>query len=190
MRRILVGPGEPRHRLLFERLYIEHFAFVRRTVQAYGVCSRDAGDLTQEVFVRAYEHIASYDEARPAHLWLYGFAIRLASDYHSRGYVRHEVLQEPLPDKAREELSAEELLAAHELCESIFQAIEHLPPDLRAVLVLHDIEGRIIPEIARELGIPVNTGYSKLRRARERVRRHGVRSASAITAGLGRQTEG
>ena len=46
-------------------------------------------------------------------------------------------------------------------------ALDDLELDRRAVLILHDIDGHSVPEIARALSIPLNTAYSRLRLARE-----------------------
>jgi RNA polymerase sigma-70 factor (ECF subfamily) len=48
----------------------------------------------------------------------------------------------------------------------VARALEQLPMEQRAVLVRHDIDGFAAPEIARELELPLNTVYSRLRLAR------------------------
>jgi RNA polymerase sigma-70 factor (ECF subfamily) len=47
--------------------------------------------------------------------------------------------------------------------------LESLPEDQRLVLVLSDLEGWTAPEIAQALELPVNTAYSRLRTARQKL---------------------
>jgi RNA polymerase sigma-70 factor, ECF subfamily len=49
----------------------------------------------------------------------------------------------------------------------LVRALEHVDLDRRAVLVLYELDGVPMKEIAASLGIPVHTGYSRLRTARE-----------------------
>jgi RNA polymerase sigma-70 factor (ECF subfamily) len=51
------------------------------------------------------------------------------------------------------------------------RALSEMDLDRRAVLVLHDVDGVPVPEIAGALSIPLNTAYSRLRLAREELAR-------------------
>jgi RNA polymerase sigma-70 factor (ECF subfamily) len=51
----------------------------------------------------------------------------------------------------------------------VIRVLDKLDLDRRAVLVMHDLEGQTVPEIAAALGVPVATAYSRLRLAREDV---------------------
>ena len=50
---------------------------------------------------------------------------------------------------------------------ALFEALETLDLERRAVIVMHDWDGEPMPEVARALGIPLNTAYSRLRLARQ-----------------------
>jgi|HubBroStandDraft_1064217.scaffolds.fasta_scaffold141385_2 RNA polymerase sigma-70 factor (ECF subfamily) len=54
--------------------------------------------------------------------------------------------------------------------EIVLKILERLDFDRRAVIVMHDMEGFAAPEIAEELGVPLNTVYSRLRTAREELK--------------------
>jgi RNA polymerase sigma-70 factor (ECF subfamily) len=164
---------------LFERLYNEEFDFVCRTVRRYGVQSQDVADLTQEVFTVVYHRISMYDATRPAKSWLYAFAIHLASDYCCLVRHQREISCGVPPELVLDEPSAEQIMVASEEHKIALQALDRLQPDLRAVLLLHDVEEKTMPEIVAALGIPLNTGYTKLRRAREQVRRNATRTVKA-----------
>jgi RNA polymerase sigma-70 factor (ECF subfamily) len=164
---------------IFERLYSAHFAFVQRTVQRCGVPPEDAADVTQEIFLKVYGCISSYDVTRPARSWLYAFAIHLASDYRALARHRHEMLHGMLPEVPDDAPSAEHLMRVRDERETLRQRIGNLKPDLRAVLNLHEMEEKSMPEVVKILRMPLDTGYTKLRRAREALRRHVARAGVA-----------
>jgi RNA polymerase sigma-70 factor, ECF subfamily len=58
----------------------------------------------------------------------------------------------------------------------VFDALDRLSDEQRAVFVLHDLEGKAAPEIAADLDVPLNTVYSRLRLARERFAAHVART--------------
>jgi RNA polymerase sigma-70 factor (ECF subfamily) len=174
--------SSPLERELFERLYTHDWSFVRRTVERYGVPARDADDVTQEVFTVALRRIADCDAARSARPWLFVMAVQFAANY--RKLARHRV--EPLTAEASEPASTaadmETALMADEERALVRELIGRLRPKLRTVLVMHDIEERPMAEIAAELGIPLKTGYARLRLAREEAQRRGHAVASAALA--------
>ena len=115
-------------------------------------------DVAQELFVAVHEQIARYDRTRPLRPWLFSFALRYAANYRrlarNQGHVSEEVTQ------------TTEHGTAAESRDLVLRALESMPFDRRTVVVMHDLEGFDAPEIAAELGLPLNTVYSKLRTAR------------------------
>jgi RNA polymerase sigma-70 factor (ECF subfamily) len=144
-----------------------HASYVWNTLRRFGVSPPDLEDGTQDVFIQVARHLGDYDRARPVRPWLFGFAFRVASQYRRRAHRRYEtsgsshpreaVDPGPLPD-AR--------IAAAQDRQLVLDALEAIDLDRRAVFVLHEIDGVSVDEIARALGIPVNTAYSRLRVAR------------------------
>jgi len=144
-------------------------------------CTPDAEDLTQEVFVKAYHGIRSFQSRASLNTWLYRIATNLCIDYVRRS-ARCKGLTESLNAEysGDDEESERELpdvrydpltVALHEeLRERLDEAIAALPPKLRAVLLLHDIEGLPYDEVARAVGCPLGTVKSRLFHARMSVR--------------------
>jgi len=147
-------------------IFDTHFDFVWSTLQRLGVREADLEDLAHEVFLKVHARMDDYDPSRPIRPWLFGFAYRVAAGH--RRLLRHRIEVygrdvEPvdpvrLPDESAE---ADEERALVRL------ALEAVDFDRRAVLLLHDGEDVPVPAIAEQLGIPVNTAYSRLRVARE-----------------------
>jgi len=156
-----ISPADERFRALFE----EGFDYIWNTLRRLGIPPCDLEDVTHDVLLDVYRKIELYDPVRPLRPWLFAFAFRVASDFRRRAQRRRESIGEiehvdgaPLADERLASRQDRLLVAA---------ALEKLDLDQRAVFVLHDLDDVAVPEIARTLGVPLNTAYSRLRAARE-----------------------
>ena len=149
----------------FRRIFEENYRYVWASLRRLGVHERDLEDLTHDVFLQVHRKLASYDPDRPARAWLFGFALRLASDYRKRARHRTPLGHDDGEDKTASPI--DEMLDIKGRAELLRVALDRLSLDLRAVLILHDIDETPMKEIAAALEIPLNTGYSRLRVARE-----------------------
>ncbi len=150
----------------FRAIFDEHFAYVFGALRRLGVPEGEAEDLTHEVFLNVLRKLDDYDPGRPLKPWLFGFVYRVAAHARRRAHRRPEP-QADVDRTADPSPRADELLEAHQARELLLRALDELPIERRAVLVLHEWDGESIPEVARALGIPVNTAYSRLRVGRE-----------------------
>lgn len=146
-----------------------------RTLRYLGIRGRDIEDLAHDVFLHVYRHLPEFDAARPLRPWLFGFAYRIARDFRALARHRHESNRQAqeLPDAAP---LAEQLLIESQTLTQAMRALDALEPDERAVFVAHELDELPVPDAAEALGIPLNTAYSRLRRARSKfesaARRH------------------
>jgi RNA polymerase sigma-70 factor (ECF subfamily) len=154
-------------------IFDEHFDYVWTALRRLGVRESDIEDLSHEVFLKVQGRLASYDAARPIRPWLFGFAYRVAADHRRLARHRFEVFGAPVEavDPVR---PVDERIEADEERALLETALTKVDLERRAILLLHDLEEQTIPAIAKELGIPLNTAYSRLRMAREEL-------ATAIT---------
>jgi RNA polymerase sigma-70 factor (ECF subfamily) len=150
----------------FHAIFVAEASYVARSLRRLGVPDRDLEDLTHDVFLVAYRHFDDYDPARPLKPWLFGIAVRVAIAYRRRARHQRELL-EPLPELVDERPSADEQLGERQARALVLRALESLDADRRPVFVMHDLDGYAMPEIVETLGIPLNTGYSRLRLARQ-----------------------
>ena len=145
-------------------IYRAEAAYVVRCLRRLGVATEDVEDAAHDVFVVVHRRLADYDPQRPVRPWLFGIALRVAA---RRGRSRQTAaiptenldVVDPAP-------AVDEQLAQNEARARALEALAVLDLDERAVLVLHDIDGLQASEVAETLGIPTNTVYSRLRRAR------------------------
>jgi RNA polymerase sigma-70 factor, ECF subfamily len=144
--------------------YQQELDYLLSSLRRLGVPHRDLEDVVHEVFLVMLRRWQDYDRRRPVRPWLFGIAFRVASA-HRRKHGR-EVLGDSLET---EDLSArpDEAVAAGETRHLLLKALGTVPLDRRAVLVMHDVDEVGMREIAAQLGIPLFTAYSRLRKARK-----------------------
>ena len=160
-------PGElarPEFRAVFDA----ELGYVWNALRRLGVPERDRSDVAHEVFVAVHRRLASYDPARPLRPWLFAFAFRCASAYRRSARHRFETLSTEPPGAevggADPAPPVDETLGARAL---LAKALAHVDENKRAVLIMHELEGWPVAEIAHALEEPVQTIYSRLRTGRE-----------------------
>lgn len=162
-----VSQQAPRIELDIQTVFDQEFAYVWKTLRRFGIREADLPDQTQEVFIKLHELRAEYDPARPLRPYLCAIAFRVAAGHRRRAHHRREVMDERLMTHPDTGADASEHLERSEARSRLLEALEYVDFDRRAVLVMHDIDGTSMPEITTALGIPLNTGYSRLRLARQ-----------------------
>src|SRR5581483_4324796 len=108
--------------------------------------------LAQDVLLVMWRRRGDYDPARPLRPWLGGIALRLASSFRRRR--GREVVSEAI-DARDGAPDPEEELTATRSSNLVTRALAAVPEKLRQVVVLSDLEGRPMKEIAEALDIPL-----------------------------------
>ena len=135
----------------------------------------DANDLAQETFVRVFKSCASFRAEQKFSTWLFTIAANLARN-HFRWRSRHpnislaaensetgQTLGDTLPASSP---APNEAVLTGERAAAVRSAVQHLPEDLRAALVLCEWEERSVAEAARILEATPKAVESRLYRAR------------------------
>jgi RNA polymerase sigma-70 factor (ECF subfamily) len=127
----------------------------------------DAEDLTQETFVRVFRSLADYSPGT-FEGWLHRITTNLFLDMvRRRQRIRFDALPDDAPERlASAEAGPERAYEQNNLDPEIQRALDALPPDFRAAVVLCDLEGLSYEEIAATLGIKVGTVRSRIHRGR------------------------
>lgn len=149
-------------------LYEEHIRFVWDFLRYLGVAPADLEDVAHEVFMVVHRLLPACDTSRPMRPWITGIAVRVAADYRKRAHRRRELPVEDL-QPAGDDPQGEAQLDQKRRQALLHELLQSLAPQWRAVFLLHDVEEHGAPEIAQMLGVPVNTVYSRLRRARRKL---------------------
>lgn len=161
--------------------------FVKRMVRN----EEEALDVTQEVFIRAFQSMARFDGRSTLRTWLFRIAHNLCVDRSRRAdrspdftsletaYVEDEPVE-----FADQRWNPEDLVTNAELGQIVEQALETMSEKLRTVLLLHDKEDMGYEEIARTVDVPVGTVKSRLFLARAHLQKW-VGDYLAATPGVG-----
>ncbi len=151
----------------FERVYRRHaprvHSLVRRMVGAEG----DADEVTQDVFVRAWEKLRTYRGEAAFGTWLHRLAVNVALNWRKAAARSRQRFDDEAPTDAlagRQDRGPERM--------DLEEAIRRLPPGARQVFVLHDVEGFRHEEIAELMDVTEGTSKAQLHRARMLLRGH------------------
>ena len=160
---------------LMERHAEKLFHYLIRCLQD----EAEAADLTQETFVRVYQHRAKFDSGQRFSTWLYTIATNLARDRH-RWRSRHpQVSLEAEDEDTGTELGArlahsgagpEEVIESAERATAVREAVAALPEELRTPLLLAEYEDKPQAEIAQILSCSVKAVETRIYRARKQLR--------------------
>lgn len=129
----------------------------------------DAQDVVQESLLRALRYFGSF-RGGDARVWLLAIVRNTCYSLHGRREDHHEALDEEALALADQGPSPEAVTLLAVDVGSLQEALERLPPPLREVLVLRELEECSYKEIAAVTGQKIGTVMSRLARARERLR--------------------
>jgi RNA polymerase sigma-70 factor (ECF subfamily) len=150
----------------FEEI-VRRYQLALRIVRSHAV----ADDVAQDAFLRAWRSLDRFELGRPFGPWVCRIAANLAVN-HVRSPVTRE---DPLPEGHGETKAAGgnplDAVLDGEAQRLLYEALEGLPPEQRAVFVLRAVEEMSYREIADALGLSPGTVMSRLFRAREKLAR-------------------
>ena len=155
----------------WEQVVQEHSARVYRLAYRLTGNRHDAEDLTQEVFVRVFRSLSSYTPGT-FEGWLHRITTNLFLDQVRR---KQRIRFDALPDDAGDRLAGsdpgpERAWEHNNLDHDVQAALDTLPPEFRAAVVLCDIEGLSYEEIAATLDVKLGTVRSRIHRGRAALR--------------------
>lgn len=155
----------------FERLVIENQGHVYNLAYKLTGSEQDALDVSQDVFLRAYQNLRSFRGDSRMSVWLYRLTYNASMDLIKRSR-RGTVVQMPAGDEGTElelpdlaPLPDEELERREEL-EAVRDALSELDEDKRRILLMREYRDMSYADIARALGLEEGTVKSRLARAR------------------------
>lgn len=171
VKQVLKGDNEA-----FDVLVIKYQDPIRRMVTQMIRDPISAMDITQESFINAYRALESFQGDSSFYTWLYRIAINTTKNFLKKRGRRPPDVDVEMDDAIRsgnlglsDLETPERLLATDELQQAVMKAVNTLPEELRASIVLREIGGLSYDEIAAILECPVGTVRSRIFRARHAV---------------------
>jgi RNA polymerase sigma-70 factor (ECF subfamily) len=137
--------------------------YIHATLRRLGTAPADVEDLVQEVFLVLHRSWPTCDLSRPLRPYLFGIAFRIAAAHRRKR--RREVT---LGVVEIEDLSpsVDQVLQREEARRLVLAALDRIPLQRRAVLIMHDLDDVPVSKIASVLNITIFGVYARLRKAR------------------------
>jgi RNA polymerase sigma-70 factor (ECF subfamily) len=175
----LVRQAQKKDLAAFEQLVLLYQDRVYALARRLANDPRDAEDLAQEVFIRAYRSIHAFRGEADFGTWLHRITVNLWLNSRRKTNVGTVSLDEPVEtdegtlnrEVATLDGEPERLLLERELGELLQPALDGLPKEQQAVLVLRELEEYTYEEMAEILNCSLGTVRSRLSRAREALRK-------------------
>lgn len=130
----------------------------------------DAADITQEIFLKIYNNIDKFEEERGFSSWVMKLSKNYCIDYwrKTKNSRQNVELDESLYTNSVHDhaLTPEASLIQQNDITYLRQKLQLLPPDLRSLIIMRDIQDYSYQEISENLDIPLGTTKSRINRAR------------------------
>ena len=160
----------------FDLLVLKYQARIAALVSRYVSDAGEVEDVTQEAFIKAYRALEKFRGDSAFYTWLYRIAANAAKN-HLVAKGRRPGADATIEDAEgfdeggllSESASPEALAMGGELAEVVESALNALPDELKAALMLREFDGLSYDDIADVLGCPVGTVRSRIFRAREAI---------------------
>ena len=160
----------------FDLLVLKYQGRIAALVSRYVSDAGELEDVTQEAFIKAYRALGKFRGDSAFYTWLYRIAANAAKN-HLVAKGRRPGADATIEDAEgfgeggmlSESASPEALAMGGELAEVVESALNALPDELKAALMLREFDGLSYDDIADVLGCPVGTVRSRIFRAREAV---------------------
>jgi RNA polymerase sigma-70 factor (ECF subfamily) len=179
----------------FDALVLKYQHKLVKLVMRYVRNPAEAEDIAQEAFIKAYRALPQFRGDSAFYTWLYRIAINTAKNAvvsRDRSPIEYDLDRNntdesyDMQGRMKDSETPEGLVLTDEIRSTVNAAIEALPEDLRAAIVLRELEGLSYEEIAATMDCPVGTVRSRIFRAREAIDR---RLREVFEGGLGRVEE-
>jgi RNA polymerase sigma-70 factor (ECF subfamily) len=162
------GPASAAAACSFRDIFEENARFVWRSLLGLGVGESDAPDASQQVFLVLNQKLGQLEPGCAIRTFAYGICIRVAADFRNRAHVRREQLCAVLPERSAA-ANQEGILSQREALLKLRAVLDQIDSSQREVFVLYEIEELDMVDVARAVGCPLQTAYSRLHAARKTV---------------------
>jgi len=151
----------------FHTIYRQYLDFVWSSARYLGAGTDILDDVVQDVFFVVHSKLTTLQRPEALRSWIYGIVRRTVSEYRrsrrTRDSIGARLVAAPKLTQSTP-LEMAERSAELELVETVLAEVD---PTKREVFVMVEFLEMTVPEVAQALEIPLNTGYSRLRLARQ-----------------------
>jgi len=135
--------------------------------------SDDASDITQDIFLKVYNNIEKFHEDGNFKSWLLRLAKNHCIDYWRKNKINKSRVElddniHTMAEDIGQKTPEDTIIQKHDAY-FLREKLKILPPELRLLIILRDIQGKSYQEIADEFQIPLGTTKSRINRARAKL---------------------
>jgi RNA polymerase sigma-70 factor, ECF subfamily len=163
-----VAPDSPESFASFETIALPHLNDLFRAARHTLGDAAEAEDVVQETYLQAWKSFHRFEVGTNIRGWLFKIMFHVM-DHHRRKWLRLKWKSES-DDALLETLTYEPETPPQLTDEEVLAALNRLPQNFRAVVLLADVEEFSYKEIADLLGVPMGTVMSRLNRGRKLLR--------------------
>lgn len=162
----------------FELLVVKYQRKLGRLLSRFIRDAAEVEDVTQEAFIKAYRALPTFRGDSAFYTWLYRIGINTAKNFlvaqgrrapTTTGFDNEEAENMEEGSQLREMNTPESELMSKQVAQTVNQALQELPEELRTAITLREIEGLSYEEIAGIMNCPIGTVRSRIFRARETI---------------------
>ncbi len=163
----------------FDLLVVKYQRKLARLLSQFIRDAAEVEDVTQETFIKAYKSLSSFRGDSAFYTWLYRIGINAAKNFLVAQKRRASATTNEFDIEAAENFeegsqlrelnTPENELMSKQIAQTVHQALQALPEELRSAITLREIEGLSYEEIASIMSCPTGTVRSRIFRAREAI---------------------
>jgi len=167
----------------FDDIYTTYAARVLNLAYRLTGNEETARDLTQEIFIKVYEHLDSFEHRSHVFTWLYRIAVNHVTNHLKKESRRRwlYLLDRKVPEVFREggsdpafdvpspDPTAENRLEQEERAKIVWEAVRSLPVEYRVPLVLYHYDGMSYKEISDAIGLSLSAVETRIHRAKKKL---------------------
>lgn len=172
----------------FESAAMPHLNDLYRTATRLLGDRARAEDVVQEVYLQAWKSFHRFEKGTNCRAWLFKILFHCVN-HHRRKWFRFPLLKET-EEFLESNLVAPAATSQHLTDQDILKALDRIPADFRAVILLVDVEEFAYKEAAEILTIPIGTVMSRLSRGRKLLKDQLLAVAASYGIGKGSKEEG
>ena len=170
----LVERAREGDQLAFKAIYEKHVQAVRGRVSKYFIWKADVDDVVSESFQKFFSKIDTFDTSREVLPWLFTISYRTALDHlgiirredeKKEGIKKNHSDTDEAPDLS-DDVSPEDEIINRQEHERLMGFIGELPSLYREIMELYMVEELEYEDIAKQVGLPLNTVRTRIRRGK------------------------
>jgi RNA polymerase sigma-70 factor, ECF subfamily len=163
----------------FREVFTRHAPYVLGLVRRLGVRDAEVEDVAQEVFIVVHRQLPLFEGRSSVKTWLCGITLRTVAN-HRRKVMRRREANFEASGELQIDADQDALLERRDDASTLQSALDRLSPKLREVFVLYEIEELPMADVARSLGCPRFTAYTRLHAARAALRQRLTQQGAAL----------